>query len=98
MKKNTYNRRINGKKYYVTVVEYPYLLTVVRVASTHWVTNRDEVYAKSYNILCDDVERFAANVLSDAVQNRESELEENKKYNEQIEQALDVVKEEYETQ
>ena len=26
MKKNTYNRRINGKKYYVKVVEYPYLL------------------------------------------------------------------------
>lgn len=96
MKKNTYNRRINGKKYYVKVVEYPYLLTVVRVASTHWVTDRDEVYAKSYNILCDDVERFAANVLNDAVQKREEEIEEKNKYNEKNQQALDVVKKEYE--
>lgn len=96
MKKNTYNRRINGKKYYVKVVEYPYLVTVVRVASTHWVTDRDEVYAKSYNMFCDDVERFAANVLNDAVQKREEEIEEKNKYNEKIQQALDVVKKEYE--
>jgi hypothetical protein len=96
MKKNTYNRRINGNKYYVKVVEYPYLVTVVRVASTHWVTDRDEVYAKSYNLFCDDVDRFAANVLSDAVQNREEEITENKKYNQKIQRSLDVVKEEYE--
>lgn len=91
-KSNKYRRYINGQTYYVHVFEF-WIMTTVKV--TGRLSYPDNVYAKKRKFFCDDVERFAATTLSQAVQTRENKIEESKKYDEKIEQALDVVEAEY---
>ena len=94
---NRYNRRINGHKYYVKVAEYDWLpLVVVRVANCVYTSSDDSIYAKRREWFCEDIDKFVADVFSTAVQNNEQQIAEENNYDERIEQALDVVKEEYE--
>lgn len=89
----TYKRIINGDRYFVHIHE-GLILTVVKVTSRNnsdWGTT----YAKRRKIFDDDVESLAAKTLSEAVSNHEESVKNRRQHEENIEQALDIVEEEY---
>jgi len=93
-KSNKYRREINGRTYYVHVFEW-WIVTTVAIRDKRWNDTRATTYAKERKLFCEDVERFSAKMLSRGVQEREDEIEEAEKYDEKIEQALDIVEGEY---
>jgi hypothetical protein len=94
MKRNRYRREINDRKYYVHIAEF-WTHTTVAVRNG-WSRERDTTYIKKRKWFCEDTERFAANLLADAVNIREDNIEKRQQYDERVERALDVVQEEYE--
>lgn len=97
MRSNRYRRRINGFKYYVHVFE-SWTHATVKVSDSRWSSPRENTFLKKRKLFCEDVERFAANVLADAVNNREDKVRNKQEYDDRIERALDVVQEEYESE
>ena len=95
MKRNRYTRRINDRKYYVHIAEFGILPYVKVVVNDSYSTERCTTFVKERKWFCEDVQRFAANKLSEAVQIREDNIQEEQQYDENINRALDIVQEEY---
>ena len=93
MRRNRYRREINDKKYEIKIFDGRFH-TTVRIESVGPRRSRKR-YVKRRKWLCDDVERFVANMLAEAVNIREDIVEERAEYNNRIEDSLDVVQEEY---
>lgn len=85
---------INGSRYYVHIYE-GLIHTVVKVTNkrnTDWGTT----YAKQRKFFFEgDIESLAAEVLSEAVKNHEESIENQREHRKNIEQALDIVEQEY---
>lgn len=91
---NRYRKEINGRKYCVFIHE-GWFHTAVRIKTGMRSYNRTILTHRK--LFCDDVQRFAARTLNKAVQKREDDIEESNRYDEEIERALDVVEEQYDS-
>lgn len=96
MSRNKYKKEINGRRYWVSIYE-GWIITTISVRNKRYNTSSSTTYVKERRLLFDDVERLSAELLSEAVQIRESDIEESNKYDERVSRALDVVEEEYES-
>lgn len=90
--RNRYRKKINGREYGVYVYEGWFHATV-RVRTGLRDYNKTLLVRRK--LFCDDVQRFAARTLNEAVQQREEDIENSERYDERIERALDVVEEQY---
>lgn len=95
MKRTRYKKKIGKHTYYVRVKE-TFLYTTVTVRS-NWSRERSKTYSRKRKFFCNDVAELSAKTLSEAVQVRQKNISEKKRFNDKIERSLDIVKEEYES-
>lgn len=91
---NRYRKEINGRKYCVFIHEGWFHATV-RIKTGIRSYNRTILTHRK--MFCEDIDRFAAQTLNKAVQKREEDIEDSERYDAQVERALDVVEEQYDS-